>query len=94
MVISYVVRLRPDALADGRFVGEIEAVTSRERASVRSLDQMAAFILATTPGQVCSGSTARQLVTDGPDHGLDHGPDHGLDQEDGGTDPPGGEHGL
>jgi hypothetical protein len=72
MVISYVVRLRPDALADGRFVGEVEAVTSQERTSIRTLDQMAAFILATMPGQVCSGSTARQLVMDG------------FDEEDGG----------
>lgn len=61
MVISYVVRLRPDALADGRFVGEIEAVTSQQRRSIRTIDQMAAFILATMPGQVSAASTARLL---------------------------------
>jgi hypothetical protein len=66
MVISYVVRLRPDALADGRFVGEIEAVTSRRRTSVRSIDQMAAFILATMPGQVSAASEARQVAIDEP----------------------------
>lgn len=47
MLISYVLRLRPDSLAKGRFVGEIEAVTTRERSSVRSVDQVAAFILGT-----------------------------------------------
>jgi hypothetical protein len=67
MVISYVVRLRPDALADGRFVGEIEAVTSRERTGIRSLEQLAAFILATMPGQVCSSSTARVLAVEASD---------------------------
>jgi hypothetical protein len=64
MVISYVVRLRPDALSDGRFVGEIEAVTSRQRSSVRTLDQIAAFILATMPSQVCTASSARQIAMD------------------------------
>jgi hypothetical protein len=62
MVISYVLRLRPDALADGRFVGEIEAVTSQDRARIRTLDQMTTFILATVERQVCSGSTARRLA--------------------------------
>jgi hypothetical protein len=65
MVISYVLRLRPDALADGRFVGEIEAVTSQERTRIRTLAQMATFILDTMDGQVCSGSTARQLALEG-----------------------------
>lgn len=64
-MISYVVRLRPDALADGQFVGEIEAVTSRERARIRTLEQLASFIYATMPSQVCSSATGRQLATDG-----------------------------
>ncbi|MGH9110395.1 MAG: hypothetical protein ACRDY3_13230 [Acidimicrobiales bacterium] len=51
MLISYVVRLRPDALAGGRFVGEIEAVATRQRAFVRSLDQVAGFILQTVPAE-------------------------------------------
>lgn len=67
MVISYVVRLRPDALADGRFVGEVEAVTSRQRTRIRTLEQLAAFILATMPTQVSSSSAARQLATEEDD---------------------------
>ena len=59
MLISYVLRLRPDALADGRFVGEIEAVTSRQRTLVRTVDQVAAFVLATMPDQVTAGTAAR-----------------------------------
>jgi len=64
MVISYVLRLRPDALAGGRFVGEIEAVTSRQRASIRTVEQMSAFILATLPGQVTAAVSARRLAGD------------------------------
>lgn len=60
MLISYVLRLRPDALADGRFVGEIEAVTSRQRSMVRTVDQMAAFVLATMPDQVVANVAARR----------------------------------
>ena len=78
MVISYVLRLRPDALADGRFVGEIEAVTSRQRTSIRTIDQMATFILATMPGQVTATVAARHGAADDAD-GLDEelfgGPD-------------------
>lgn len=59
MLISYVLRLRPDALADGRFVGEIEAVTSRQRSLVRTVDQVAAFVLATMPDQVVANVAAR-----------------------------------
>ncbi|MGH8988816.1 MAG: hypothetical protein ACRDXC_09515 [Acidimicrobiales bacterium] len=64
MVISYVLRLRPDSLADGSFVGEIEAVSSQERTRIRTLEQMTTFILSTLESQVCSGSTARQLATE------------------------------
>jgi hypothetical protein len=52
MLISYVVRLRSDDLVGGRFVGEIEAVTSRQRVPIRTIDQVAAFILETMPTQV------------------------------------------
>lgn len=62
MLISYVVRLRSDALADGRFVGEIEAVTSRQRRSIRNIDQLATFVLATMGVQVASKETAREIV--------------------------------
>jgi hypothetical protein len=66
MLISYVLRIRPDALADGRFVGEIEAVTSRERAPIRTVDQVAAFVLATMPAQVLANVAARDS---GPEDG-------------------------
>lgn len=76
MVISYVLRVRPDALAEGHFVGEIEAVASQERARFRSVDQLKAFVLSTMDDQVCSGSTARQLaVVDDEDGQLT--PDRG-----------------
>lgn len=64
VVISYVVRLRPDALADGRFVGEIEAVTSRQRRSIRTIDQMASFMLATTGSQVRAAAAAHRQVSE------------------------------
>jgi hypothetical protein len=64
MLISYVVRLRSDALVDGRFVGEVEAVTSRQRRSIRNIDQLASFVLATMAGQVASKETAREIVLD------------------------------
>jgi hypothetical protein len=79
MVISYVLRLRPDALADGRFVGEIEAVTSRQRTSIRTMDQMATFILATMPGQVTATVAARHEAADDADAADDELPD-GLDR--------------
>lgn len=73
MLISYVVRLRSDALADGRFVGEIEAVTSRQRRSIRNIDQLAAFVLATMAVQVASKETAREIVFE-VDPSLDREP--------------------
>jgi hypothetical protein len=51
MVISYVLRLRSDDLAGGRFVGEIEAVATRRKAPVRSADQIATFVLDTAAAQ-------------------------------------------
>ena len=66
MVISYVVRLRPDALADGLFVGEIEAVTSQDRRAIRTVEQMTEFILATMPAQVGDAYGARELIGDEP----------------------------
>ena len=51
MVISYVLRLRSDDLADGRFVGEIEAIATRRKAPVRNADQITAFVLDTAASQ-------------------------------------------
>jgi hypothetical protein len=73
MLISYVVRLRSDALSDGRFVGEIEAVTSRQRRSIRNIEQLAAFVLATMAVQVSSKETAREIVLE-VDESLDGEP--------------------
>lgn len=64
MVISYVLRLRPDELADGRFIGEVEAVTSRQRRHIRTIDQMVAFILATLASQVAATTTAACVAID------------------------------
>lgn len=59
MLISYVLRLRPDALADGRFLGEIEAVTTRQRHAIRTVDQVEAFILQTSPEQAAQVGSSR-----------------------------------
>ena len=68
MLISYVLRLRPDALAKGRLVGEIEAVTTRERSSVRTVDQVADFIFGTSAKQVRRGHPRQHApVAFGPD---------------------------
>jgi hypothetical protein len=60
MSISYVLRLRSDALADGRFVGEIEAVSDAQRQVVRTIDQMAAFILETGRSQASEKRTVAE----------------------------------
>jgi hypothetical protein len=60
MSISYVLRLRSDALADGRFVGEIEAVSDAQRRVVRTIDQMAAFILETGRSQTTDVKTVSE----------------------------------
>ena len=59
MLISYVLRLRPDALASGRFAGEIEAVSTRDRRSIRALDQVTSFIIETAPAQVETVGSSR-----------------------------------
>ena len=44
MLSSFVLRLRPDALADGGIVGEVEDVDSGVRVSIRSVDDLIAFL--------------------------------------------------
>ncbi|HVX22210.1 MAG TPA: hypothetical protein VHB02_12730 [Acidimicrobiales bacterium] len=61
MLISYVLRLHSDALAEGRFVGEIEAVVSEERGPFVTIAQMTDFIMDTMPLQVIETGTARQM---------------------------------
>jgi hypothetical protein len=63
-VISYVLRLRPEEVADGRFVGEVEAVASRRRRRIRTIEQITSFILATLANEVDASTTARQVAND------------------------------
>lgn len=63
-MISYILRLRPEELADGRFVGEVEAVASRQRRRVRTVEQITTFILATMADEVIADVTARQVASD------------------------------
>lgn len=62
MHISYIVRLRSEALAEGRFVGEVEAVTSRQRQRIRNIEQFTAFVRATMASQTASKQTAREIA--------------------------------
>lgn len=47
MFISYVIRLRADELDRGRLVGEIEGVATGQRFTVRSSEQLLAFVMET-----------------------------------------------
>lgn len=47
MFVSYVVRLRADALERGSVSGEVEGVATGQRFNVGSLEQLAAFIAET-----------------------------------------------
>jgi hypothetical protein len=62
VIISYVLRLRTDALADGCFVGEVEAVASGQRRSIASVEQLAAFVRSTMADQLSVSSAARAGV--------------------------------
>jgi hypothetical protein len=59
MFVSYVLRLRPDSLGHGRFAGEVEAVATGQRYSVRSLEQVMEFVLDTMDDEVALGQRAR-----------------------------------
>lgn len=43
MRLSYVLRLVPEDLADGRLVGEVEAVLDGSRGAVRGAEDLVAF---------------------------------------------------
>jgi len=58
MFVSYVLRLRPESVRDGRFVGEVEAVATGHRFAIRSLEQLAAFIRETVSEEVLAGANA------------------------------------
>jgi hypothetical protein len=59
MVISYVLRLRPESLGEGRVVGEVEAVASGQRHAVRSIDQVLAFLFRTAEDEVARTQAGR-----------------------------------
>ncbi|MHB1583256.1 MAG: hypothetical protein ACYCU7_08385 [Acidimicrobiales bacterium] len=59
MVISYVLRVRPESLDEGRVVGEVEAVASGQRYAVRSIEQVLAFLVETAEDEVLRSQVAR-----------------------------------
>jgi len=59
MFVSYVLRVRPESLREGRFAGEVEAVATGQRFAVRSLDQVMAFMLETASEETVLARTAR-----------------------------------
>lgn len=59
MVISYVLRLRPESLGEGRVVGEVEAVASGQRYAVRSIEQVLAFLIGTAEDEVARAQAGR-----------------------------------
>ena len=59
MFVSYVLRVRPESLREGRFTGEVEAVATGQRYAVRSLDQLLAFVLETMDEEMTLARTAR-----------------------------------
>lgn len=59
MVISYVLRVRPESLDQGRVVGEVEAVASGQRYTVRSFEQVLSFLAETAADEVLRTRAAR-----------------------------------
>jgi hypothetical protein len=65
MFVSYVLRVRPEGVTDGRFAGEIEAVATGQRFAVRSIDELVAFVLETVGDEMILTRTGRS--GQGPD---------------------------
>ena len=59
MFVSYVLRVRPQGLKEGRFTGEVEAVATGQRFTVRSVDELMAVVLETVGEEVALSRTAR-----------------------------------
>jgi hypothetical protein len=59
MFVSYVLRVRPESLREGRFTGEVEAVATGQRFAVRSLDQLLSFVLETMGEETALARSAR-----------------------------------
>jgi hypothetical protein len=59
MFVSYVLRVRPESLKDGRFAGEVEAVATGQRFAVRSTDELLAFVLETAGEEMAHSRMVR-----------------------------------
>jgi hypothetical protein len=59
LLASYVLRLVPEELADGRLVGDIEVVSTGERRAVHGLDELLSFCVETYQTEPSSGSGAQ-----------------------------------
>lgn len=55
MLCSFLLRLVPEALADERIAGRVEVVETGEVASVRSAEELIAFISGHGPGRGTEG---------------------------------------
>jgi hypothetical protein len=59
MFVSYVLRVRPEGLKEGRLTGEVEAVATGQRFAVRSVDELMAFVLETVGEEMVLARSAR-----------------------------------
>ncbi len=59
MFVSYVLRVRPESLSEGRFTGEVEAVGTGQRYAVRSVDELLSFVLETMGEELALTRNAR-----------------------------------
>jgi hypothetical protein len=59
MFVSYVLRVRPEGLRDGRLTGEVEAVATGQRFAVRSVAELMAFVRETVGEEMVLARTAR-----------------------------------
>jgi hypothetical protein len=60
MVISYVLRLRPELAQDGNLSGEVEAVGTGKRTGFSSLAQLAEILTRTLPEEVAKAERTDQ----------------------------------
>jgi hypothetical protein len=60
MVISYVLRLRPELATDGNLSGEVEAVGSGKRAGFGSIAQLTEILMKSLPEEIAKAENADQ----------------------------------
>ena len=60
MVISYVLRLRPELATDGNLSGEVEAVGSGKRAGFGSIEQLTEILMKSLPEEIAKAEVADQ----------------------------------